>query len=103
MGLGMTIIIIIIFQARNVSKLPSDMWLERDRVKIQKSDSKPGLLNSLPSSLFKALQGSPQQEASPGHQGGTHPAVPSALTALSQPALGSTYEYSSDLKKLTGI
>lgn len=93
MGVGVTIIILV-FQVRNVSKLPSDTWLEGDKLRIQTFViPKPGphQYTDYPTPLPR-----PPPEQTPikktaikkHPQGHRDLAVPSAPTALGEPAGG---------------
>lgn len=93
MGVGVTIIILV-FQVRNVSKLPSDTWLEGDKLRIQTFViPKPGphQYTDYPTPLPR-----PPPEQTPikktaikkHPQGHRDLGVPSAPTALGEPAGG---------------
>lgn len=101
-------IIILVFQVRNVSKLPSDTWLEGDKLRIQTFViPKPGphQYTDYPTPLPR-----PPPEQTPikktaikkHPQGHRDLAVPSAPTALGEPAGGSMNASSFPIRPLAG-
>lgn len=61
--------VILIFQAKHVSKLPTDTGLERDKGTMQRSDSKPGVLAGQQPALPPPSRKLLPRNAPQGHKG----------------------------------